>query len=100
VKRITRWSFWLPAIYLAFAGLAALDMAFQFSGNGEASVGAWAVLFSVVPALLVAQAIGIHSPYMPTSLASMLMLVILQGVALLLIGVAIDALVRRKRSPE
>jgi hypothetical protein len=92
---IKRWAFWLPFLYLAglIASLAAA--ALLHSGTGEQSLPAWILIFSSVPAMLIARAFGAQ---MDIVLLHPIIVAVLQALALLLIGVAIDALVRPKRS--
>lgn len=92
---LKRFSFWLPALYLAVVMLAVLDMVVGFSGSGEANAGAWILIFSVMPALSLANALGAGA-YMGESTSLMLAFVLVQALVLLGMGAIIDAVARNQ----
>jgi hypothetical protein len=95
LKVLKRFSFWLPALYLAALLLAGLDMVVGFSGSGEANAGAWILIFSVMPALSLANALG-AGVYVGESMSLVLTFVLAQALVLLGVGAIIDALARRQ----
>jgi hypothetical protein len=91
-----RWLIRLPALYAAFLCLVGIEMAFGLTGGGEANLGAWMFIFSLVPAAGVAQMFGIHI-YIGESASVTASLVLMQLLMLAIAGAAIDAFLRRKR---
>lgn len=91
---LKRWSFWLPALYLSVLLLAGFDAVAGLSGGGEANLGAWIFIFSALPAIAIARALGANV-YLGESISMMVTIVLVQALILLALGVAIDAVLRR-----
>jgi hypothetical protein len=95
LKVLSRFSFWLPALYLAVLLLAGLDMVVGLSGRGEANVGVWILIFAALPAVSLARALGANV-YMGESMSLMVTFVLVQALVLLGVGAIVDAVVRRQ----
>jgi hypothetical protein len=95
LKVLRRFSFWLPALYLAVLLLAGLDMVVGLSGSGEANVGAWILIFAALPAVSLARALGANV-YMDESMSLMVTFVLVQALILLGVGAIVDAVARRQ----
>ena len=91
---LKRWIFWLPALFLAVVGIAAADVAFHFSGNGEANLGIWFFALSFTPLMAVAKALGVVE-YTPDYAVTLSVYIVVYALALSFLGALIDRAGRR-----
>ena len=88
------WMFWLPAVYLAGVGLTAADIAFHFTGSGEANLGIWIFALSFIPLMAVAKTLGVVG-YTPDYKMTLVVYVAVYAAILCVVGAMIDRAARR-----
>jgi len=86
--------FLLPAIYLGGLGLAAADVAFHFSGGGEANLGIWVFALSFTPLMAVAKALGVVE-YTPDHKMTLVVYIVVYAAVLSIVGALIDRAAQR-----